>query len=468
MPPPGDPLRTIPRPEPDQSDWRWRDQIASVVSKPTPRPWYTNPASQAVVLASVSQVWRQVAISTQSLWSTISVNVGCTPWNGDVETYAKVTGDWLNRSGQLPIALWTHEGLRETDVLSGKGSEKEIQTQPDISVVPLFEVLNAHLGRAERLEICIPKKYFPYLNTNVDALVTRELEISIADAKEPHSSPFAPTNTLISPQRLVLERVPPHLVKIAWMPARVVDCKITCIYKHFGQISTPPTGVITLPSLKTLVLDPTHYETNLVRCLTLPALETLESRSKFSAITDMIRRSQCKVRHLVLDGDEWYPNEIHPLLQETPYLLELHVTKVCITAALGEHLATTAITTDPRKEFLPRLRVFDVHAELEESFEWASILALFPLMTEGDGLSGSRRPLSTLHLICVTICTEEYDPDEDERIERDISPPPMQKQVMKRLRELRDSGIDISIENDHWDLLEPPRWLSSSDELESE
>ena len=103
------------------------------------------------ILGSVCKGWRQLALSTPQLWSTISFTLTKPrKWTRN-EAFLQFINDWLQRSRSLPLDLWVYDYRGNGRPLS--------QAQ----YLPIIDALNQHSGRWRTLHLSLRTPSFFHL-----------------------------------------------------------------------------------------------------------------------------------------------------------------------------------------------------------------------------------------------------------------------------------------------------------------
>ncbi|KAJ3497097.1 hypothetical protein NLJ89_g10395 [Agrocybe chaxingu] len=355
----------------------------------------------ALVMASVCQRWRQIALATLRLWSVAVMKIE----EMDVAAQAEMTADWLSRSGALPLSLEIHQIRPEPSSIS---SSPYARKPPDLT--PIFEAVDAHISRLVRLELHIDARLPSPLRG--EALMLRELHLDVRKDYDDKAVVFS-AETKPSPQRVVLHSIWPRAVNINWtvvtffetlslwvdgildlfeQTPQLVECRIAKVINPLVRLPDE-TRHVTLPYLETLLLDQGSLEQiGLLNHLTTPFLKTVKTEAHPESISQFITRSKCGLDHLLINALDGTPEDLIELLKKTPYLTDLEIRDGNIDEVFLEHLAPASPMEDglpATPEILPRLHRLRLTGV--PYFKWSSIPHIFSPKKENDNLVS--RPL---------------------------------------------------------------------------
>ncbi|KAF8170081.1 hypothetical protein BJ912DRAFT_998303, partial [Pholiota molesta] len=330
-----------------------------------------------LLLASVCHTWRKIALSTPQLWTFLHVHLSK---SSNIPIYTELTGQWLGRSGQLPLSI----GLSFAD------------TYPSHTVAPLFDIIRECSPRWRQLMLRIATNYYKKLVHGLDVLPSLEEILLHPPTESAWSSADnfgvgrTPSLRHLEVSNISLAKVPiqwnllttfeatdiflADIMGLLRMAQHLVRCKFVKISGSIG-IFPLPTSLITHPSLRELSVHPdgdisTKLDLLFAR-LVLPKLERFEcdfsdSRDNLPVDTlcGLFARSQCPLAYFALRLTSSHTRvtdvSLMRVLQEVPTLTHLAVFAECTTSILSDALlerlsAPLLSSSQAGAEFLLRL-----------------------------------------------------------------------------------------------------------------
>ncbi|CAA7261080.1 unnamed protein product [Cyclocybe aegerita] len=412
-------------------------------------------------LAAICQRWRQIAFATPHLWTVARVKIS----RQTIALDAKLTSEWLRRSGRLPLWLDVYEDEEQTNSLRRwrrHGGKPPVKFDP----TPIFDALNPHLSRVEVLEVHTESKYLALLHGEAPILSQLYLSLNSWEV-ESSSTALRFAGTAPSPQRVILREAPSSAVCINWASlthfealSLTLDESLLLLqssplltYFNLGSISststptfaTSSTSVVTHPqttlaALHTLIVTTSESEL-LFPHLAAPALQTLHTTGELPVVSSFITRSNCSLQCLTIKALPATPEQFIEVLEKTPLLTELDAWLGQIHDSFFERLAATARIPEytlVEDAFLPRLRVLTLGGV--PYFRLSSIPPIFSLGNAGgNDVDFVYRPLSTFEL------TLSFYLNPADAPHAGYTHTLIDEEVKKRLKELIKGGKKISI-----------------------
>ncbi|PPQ66995.1 hypothetical protein CVT26_009956 [Gymnopilus dilepis] len=425
----------------------------------------------ALALSSVCRGWRNIAISTPQLWTTLAICLG-TPRLLD---HLGTIHDWLGRSKALPLTIYLDDS--EDEYLE---EDREPLETEDIyhEISQVADVLKLHSGRWESLSIFVPGQFLgAFGSTQEVSPVFRSLSLMTTDPTIPDNiADFRLAD--FKPRSVTLNSVCSDFLGIDWsaltqiylsdlsigsylrllqLAPSLQECRLTSFEftsEDHGQIAS---DTITHSLLQELVF--TFRDDSLV-CIILdhvafPALQKLRlagSRLPMDALSSFFTRSSCQLTelhifacclddHLLLHLLAQLPSlvelDIYPNFDDSysPDLLFVWLSRIERPSGADHGLEEgTAV----RHTFLPNLRTFKYTANPRIPFPWISFSDVFgPQRAWGNPLY---RPLQSIHLT--------FPPQSSRPTAK------MDKEVLPLLLAIKEAGIDLQIRYDQQDVLQ--------------
>ncbi|KAJ7620664.1 hypothetical protein B0H17DRAFT_1113604 [Mycena rosella] len=254
------------------------------------------------LLCRICRQWRQIALSTPTLWRSIQID------DTESDDQLEHLKTWLARSGDCPLAI----------SIIGNGSKQSL----------LLQAALLHCRRWEHIEICVSFEAFGVIQGDMPLL--RHLRFGPTELP----SELAPALTLFdrAPQLksvILTGCFLPSILHLPWAQLTHLDGE--CLYEYectevFGQATnlvrctigvcssaepyTPLPVAHVLPHLRHLILFATDGDACLMMILdnvTLPALRTLRvaepslDTKPLDSLSTFISRSQCTLEELRID-----------------------------------------------------------------------------------------------------------------------------------------------------------------------
>ncbi|KAF7975306.1 hypothetical protein HWV62_10084 [Athelia sp. TMB] len=297
--------------------------------------------TETLLPTHVCQRWREIALSTPTLWNNIYINGSSSP-KSVRDSEVECISAWLARAKDCPLAI----NLRRSESWSN-----EYDFATDDSWTTIFDILlrNSHRWRHAIL-ISTSRTDFSGLRNNLPLLETLEINSPLGfahvsgDAFEiaPRLSnltlslgtyidilPWAQLKVFVTDHDLSLVHCLGLLQK---MPNIVsISTEIWYINPESCGVINAPLSMTKLESLSIVEINPFSMS-GFLTCLTLPSLKSI----KFSAdgppdgdpdddwglaVISMVQRSACSIKSLEIESAFWSgPSTIGDLLQVTPQL----------------------------------------------------------------------------------------------------------------------------------------------------
>ncbi|KAK7022456.1 hypothetical protein R3P38DRAFT_1118827 [Favolaschia claudopus] len=342
-----------------------------------------DPKLAPMLVSNVCQLWRDIALSTPELWTHLRME-----GSPRGENHSQFYEIWLERSGPLPVSLT----LASTSVLAE--GVKHVIDRSARRVEEFSLLLSAGpRSRGDRMPL------LPFQSL-------KKLVIVVGD-----QNPFNM-----------------HWIDLMRMSPGLLHCTFVAQFSHLVDVNGGKFECFTLAALKELRLKerPSMFPvevnpTNLLRYITLPALERLHIRGSITpdAVTDFsafILRSSPPLRSLVIESITAVSTPSADYLSAAP-TLETLTLSTGDWASVLERLATTPA-------FLPHLQ----HLTCSQS--WMLTRDDFEVVVRMFNVRSLRTFRLNFLFVPATFGGSADPPDED---------------ILVELRRIRDSGVDIYI-----------------------
>ncbi|KAJ3508434.1 hypothetical protein NLJ89_g5754 [Agrocybe chaxingu] len=402
-------------------------------------------SSAPLLLASICKRWRQLALATPQLWSSILVQLR--PENVPYQT--KVVEQWLSRSGCVPLSL---------HIFYSEWRPGSVHATSIDSFIPIIDLLNQHSDRWQDLVLALPHPLISRLGRSSQA-ATRLNTVRVAlHRNAPVGTHLFPVSDVLpAPAVVDIMGLPFSSVNISWRLVtsvkfgwiNVAEC--LALFQQAPQMTScaiefleeAPSDFVTLPQhivhwhLHSLTIDTSSPASMgpLFYSLILPSLKELVygPYGRLESLHSLVSRSSCPLTklNLTLNGACNWTN-LADFLHQTPMLESLSFGTIRLNDDLL-HLFASAPTTDTQDDlsgdiFLPHLQ--ELAIQCRRDFSWASIPKLFP-----------RRPLKSLSLDI----SGDYDAVIDD------------KESANHILDLVDGGVNIAIKGISHDLIREAR-----------
>ncbi|CAA7265098.1 unnamed protein product [Cyclocybe aegerita] len=422
---------------------------------------HQSPSSRSLKLAAVCQRWRHIAHSTPQLWTTTSVAIN----HRNVPLYAKLTRDWLSRSGSLPLDLYIYEVRRTC------GDEEDT-----FGPAPIFEAINEQAYRWLNLSVWLRPGLLKYLRGACNApYIIRTLGITTFSPFTESNPPFSfnDANSKPRPREVVLYGTRFRSVGICWDEVAHLNVSRFSLRDCFEVLQNCPNlTVVEVSDIEredaAFPMAINHNELRSLRVLhllgfvpgplldmlTLPGLEDLHVRSSFVALANLLERSSPPIRDL------WFAPEdsltvggeaLVRLLELTPLLTHLIMKYVTTSHIFFDRLVCAGFTTNgvpTVPDFLPHLRL--LHISCESDFQWPSLTRIIP--SRLDPHFQSPALLSEFRFEWGSSDVENTTEWEDMAV--------VDYDLIYRLRALREAGVNVSVVDEmRTDLLDESIYL---------
>ncbi|PPR02737.1 hypothetical protein CVT26_009448 [Gymnopilus dilepis] len=381
------------------------------------------PRKMPLLLGAVCSHWRQIVWSTPDLWAEVAFQIRSLDF--PTEEYCELAGEWLVRSGQLPLSITLSarfEGIpwgRHIDIYQRMFDQ-------------LIQVLNLHSRRWCTLEIHLPAGLVQGLGgSNYPAPQLQRLHIFL-EAYTPWSRTggveliFEGAN----PKYLILQgQVPLQPLRIGWdnliraeLEGYRVEEYLDFLDKSHAlvqfKVVDALSGRDSLPchvfhrNLRELSVDQSTSVdgsrlTGFLEGVTLPCLEKLSHTASsgtnpIPALISLVNRSGCVIRELFLDLEKalMIDDNLVTLLETTPKIQALVLIwsqgSLDLLCTFLRRLSHTAIsTTSGSRSFVPELKSLSLfYGKMAYWDELAEIFGPFDVL----GPDMRRRPLQDLEV----------------------------------------------------------------------
>ncbi|KAJ7126193.1 hypothetical protein C8R44DRAFT_781308 [Mycena epipterygia] len=256
-----------------------------------------------LLLCEISRQWRQIALSTPTLWRSIRIDINEPGGQGKVERKLDVLATWLSRSGRCPLSIC----LRYYP---------EHECAPP-SLSKLVEAIMIHCERWEHIELDIPFRDLHLLQGNMPLL--RDLTFGPTELQKEDEDVLTLFDRAPKLASVILtENFETSFIRLPWaqltrLDGRTLfDYECTEILSHAVQLvhctltiysfaTSPNPMVPTNQHMRSLTLFlQDEGSATFLDGLTLPGLRTLQTSEHcgLNALKAFIERSQCALEEL--------------------------------------------------------------------------------------------------------------------------------------------------------------------------
>jgi len=426
--------------------------VASQPDEAHEKPW------QALVLASVSHRWREIATSEPRLWTSIILTLDGGP---PPLPHPDTLGEFLRRSGQLPLSIYVRSLLEEEitialfrplcDVLSGCADRwASLDISGPLHLVSLFHA--KYEGRSILNSIFITPEGIDHESRSAARFDLGEMVpgprfITTIGMPLPSVRVNLDNVDFLTMHSLHID----ECVEILRRSPKLQRCNFSFIQPGSAAIRIPEER-LWLPKLKSLVLfnlgRHRSESARLFDYITAPSLETLSASAENDAdmitLFSFLSRSSPTLKSLTFWGA---PTEeaLIRLLRKLPTLQSLDIFNVDISNVFFDLLAsTTNLLSGP--QFLPSLISLRLKISKPITFSWRSVAGIFGALAdeiEVDRAGSRQRPLSKLKM---RLGDDEDDEDDG------VNNITIEEDVVRLFLAYRAAGISIEITDPDSDL----------------
>ncbi|KAJ6602510.1 hypothetical protein DFH09DRAFT_1125006 [Mycena vulgaris] len=337
------------------------------------RPWRTD---APLLLTRICREWRDIALCTHDLWNTMHLDLRA----HSVLKVAPLLDFWIPRAGNLPLSM---------SLLF-----KDLNYKSEIGLDALVALIARYARHWTTIELHMPISALMHVNPSGEKLASLKKLVLNCESGFHGDGKRVARGFSCAPQLRevhMMAGLSPESIALPWQQlatfrldnSNAIRClqalalvpnvaNFTTTLWSFG--GTPPATILSLPRLESFNFVLSHERgPALLRCLTLPALRTLEldipGAGQLHNITDLLLRSSCFLRRLSVKlGPTWTGDDFARLLGAMDTLEELEIRKG------GEWMDAVfrLLTAQPR--LLPNLRLLSVERTLSRG-EDAELLA---------------------------------------------------------------------------------------------
>ncbi|KAJ6487126.1 hypothetical protein C8R47DRAFT_1127792 [Mycena vitilis] len=318
-----------------------------------------SPTAPPLLLAQICRDWREIALGTSEIWSSVDVAFTRQDTTEAKEGAVFTIETWLSRAKGQPLSL-------------------TVRSQGHAIPSPIISLICVAAPQIHTLEVELSSYEFDILKQKQVAFPGLQRLALVSKSRVAHES-WAPsisimqhasslTNltidttpiSLLSPSLTALEirhRIPfSSLLDLFRQCPKLLD--LTVYVEHPGRLEDQPP--ITLPHLHSLAIQGlTHLE-----FLTLPALRRLildggeyeDPYNKYGHLPAWIQRWRCALEHLTLDFDYAEESRLPEVLRAVPSL-----TSLTVDVQYDMHSFTQVLAKDTA--LVPQLAALRVSAE---------------------------------------------------------------------------------------------------------
>ncbi|PPQ66993.1 hypothetical protein CVT26_009957 [Gymnopilus dilepis] len=434
---------------------------------------YETATEAACAISAVCRGWRDIAISTPQLWTTIDIAVGSPRLLDHLDTIQA----WLSRSKALPLKIELTDSAEENLWYEAESFEI-VNFYRNISRIA--DVLKVHSERWEDLGIYIPSRYLgafgdiPHVSP-----VFRSLSLMAMDDIDHDMARFRLTN--FRPCKVKLHSVSTDFLGLDWTGVTQADVGSLSVRSYVRvlqrasnlrqcelsslEFAPGPQGQIAVENIVHPALedfDFSHPDPTLVQ--RDPSLQTFfghiscPALKKFrfgdyvlpvDTISSFFARSSCQLAELRLSSCRLYDRSFQDLLSQLPSLVLLDISSsgddyspellFRSLSRIEKVAGSNGLEATPMcHSFLPNLRTLSYTANPQLPFPWVSFSDVFgPRHAWRNPLY---RPLHCLHIF---FPATRLDP-----------PVKMDIDVLPTLLALKEVGIDLQVRLAGQDILQ--------------
>jgi hypothetical protein len=349
-------------------------------------------------LGSVCHKWRQLAWATPDLWTTLSIAIDSSMSISTSESLPGLLGDWLGRSGVLPLTIYF---FHDSDYLltsydPGTGIRTEVF---EVSTGLVIDILNSRSGQWRNLHLKAGTHIIERFSSSTGP--TQLVGLALARGGNFGRRSLLPREFMMeSLTHLKLINLPLTSINVRWDNITHATISEITIDKGLDLLRRAP-GLeyycvsmfesreisvqvpIVHPRLRSLVLS-TPYVENFLDVINLPSLEEWTQNSQHLPVTAMLSfltRSGCRIKVLNLDNNPPPSGYLNNLLQEIPSLERIRLSYLKSSDSkegIMDDILTRIFHSVPEDRtagsFLPRLQFIECKMEDSVSpFSWSSI-----------------------------------------------------------------------------------------------
>ncbi|KAF5312108.1 hypothetical protein D9619_002460 [Psilocybe cf. subviscida] len=422
----------------------------------------TNP-SRPLQLAAVCKGWRELALATSSLWSSMACRRQGWPWRFPVDLVEL----WIERAGRRRMNITVSWDPRK---LVGPFLNIPLTRTAGEGLGPLLNIIENHRDAVKHLVLKVPHVSLELLPSGHFQSFQKTTQIGLQLLTfPPHMQEFN-KSLRISPTKLVVE----GMVVLSECGELLRRCCSVITYCHLRRIVNlsfgPPPPTASLDTIHLLNLQHLHLTLmksavtpNFFQPFDTPRLRNLHihlfssgptnSTLSFPPITSFIARLSATLQELSLQFDSVITEaQIVGILSGLPLLVKFYlhidddnqdIPPTPTSSALMMKLAETGTNVNA-PEFLPRLQ--DLRVRQVSVPSWSSVADMFTAHSKLD----SARPLKTMEISPGRGLTDIWFIDKDSLLRLLVLPANNLKFTIDHPCVLRSSilhhGLDTSLE----------------------
>ena len=399
----------------------WQDRVFDVREAP-------------LLLSQVCIGWRDAVLSNAKLWSTISLYLQ----DSISEAELSLVKTWLTRAGGHPLSIRVVDRWQRASH-------------------PVLDLILSCTDRWKHVEFCVAQTYFEANNLDMPILES---------ASFPGGARWTqPMNAfLLAPRfhRLYIGfPASSHMLRLPWsqltelhvdelqfhecleiirQSQNLIHCDLGITSWDNTESVPPPTSQIVLSQLRILVVSTSSNVGDLFDHLLVPALLEIQLEQYGTQQTawvdqfvSLMHRSSCVIEMLHLECDRRIPDEcLIRCLQSTPSLITLELGGYKASSLGKRAMTQLALRTSSREQpIVPKLRNLQLQYENNFTFDDGAFADMVASRRDSyaAGVDGWVSLLKTVHVSF---------------FHRSVAVNP---ESLRRLRKLRDEGLDIRLMN---------------------
>ncbi|KAJ6551502.1 hypothetical protein B0H19DRAFT_171959 [Mycena capillaripes] len=314
-----------------------------------------NVAEAPLLLCNVCRAWRDIAIATPPLWSSLELTFKFSLFGTN---FLDLLDLWLSRTGSHRLSLSVcydeytsgkrRHQLNQLVMLLMRHSEQWADVELKLPDASEFHHFKGEFPALETLSVAHPVEPPTYPVTSfAHAPRLTTVQLSLGCALEPLVLPWAQLKVLKCESLYVDD-----CLKLLRETTQIVE--LTVYLREDGP--TPSARLLLLPTLRSLHLLREECHIDLLQYLTLPSLEKLSisfQEHDIPRFVSFLSRSACALRYIIFDAWAFNQAELLQCFEAMPALQELKLWRPrCFTDALLHQLSLADV--------LPNLKTLEL------------------------------------------------------------------------------------------------------------
>ncbi|KAJ6504275.1 hypothetical protein C8R47DRAFT_968588 [Mycena vitilis] len=386
---------------------------------PRARP---NVTEAPLLLCNVCKIWRDTAITTPELWSSLQVNLNSSLFGSN---FIDLLDLWLSRSGSQPLSLGVcyneftmaqrRQPLHQLNQLLMRHSEQWVDLELRLAGASEFLQFKGHFPALRTLVVDHPVEPSQFRVTSfLDAPRLANAQLGFACGLRPILLPWAQLTVLRCESLSVMD-----CFSLLHETTRIIEFTV---YLDWDGPKVPGSALLLLPTLRSLHLLREGCHMDLLDHLTLPALEALSisfDPIEIPRFLLFLTRSSCSLQRIIIDAWEFRQEHLVQCFAAMSGVQELKLWRpCCLTDDFLGRLEVHPL-------LLPDLEVLELHHVLRAQFKMRALVKM---------LFARRSGPVRLQKFWAELCMGSMDTDR-----KPLASVP-------GIRDLKASGMDLHIE----------------------